>query len=89
MDRVRFKGGKEILLFFTTFRSDLGPIQPLIQWEPGNISPAVKRPESEADHSPPSSVEVKNGGRIPTHPSSSSWRRTTLQPQDSVYVKFF
>jgi hypothetical protein len=27
--------------------------------------PAVKRPEHEADHSPPSSAEVKNAGTIP------------------------
>jgi hypothetical protein len=32
-------------------------------------SPGLKRQESEADHSPPSSAEVKNGGDIsPPHP---------------------
>jgi hypothetical protein len=31
----------------------------------GSFSPGVKRPGCEADHSPPSSTEVKNGGAIP------------------------
>jgi hypothetical protein len=39
------------------------PTQPLIQWVP-----EVKRPEPEADHSPPSSAEMKNGGAIPPFP---------------------
>jgi hypothetical protein len=29
-------------------------------WIPGLLSLGVKRPEREADHSPPSSAEVKN-----------------------------
>jgi len=31
-----------------------------IQRVPGVVSPAIKRPECEADHSPQSSFEVKN-----------------------------
>jgi hypothetical protein len=34
----------------------------------GGASPGVKRPGSEADHSPPSSAGVKNGGAIPHSP---------------------
>jgi hypothetical protein len=34
-------------------------IQPPIQWVPETLSPGVKRPEREADHSPPASAEVK------------------------------
>jgi hypothetical protein len=34
--------------------------QPPIQWVPGILSLGVKRPECEADDSPPSSAEVKN-----------------------------
>jgi hypothetical protein len=30
-----------------------------IQWVPGALSPGVKRPGREVDHSPPTSVEVK------------------------------
>jgi hypothetical protein len=36
-----------------------GPTQPPIQWIPGALSVTVKRPGCEADHSPPSSAEVK------------------------------
>jgi hypothetical protein len=37
----------------------LGPTQSLIQ------APGLKRPRREADHSPPSSAEVKNGEVVP------------------------
>jgi len=36
-----------------------GPTQTLIQWVPEALSLGVKRPGHEADHSPPSSAEVK------------------------------
>jgi hypothetical protein len=36
-------------------------------------SPGVQRPEREADHSLPSSTEVKNGGAIPALLCKSSW----------------
>jgi hypothetical protein len=38
----------------------LGPTLPPIQWVPGDLSPGVNRPGREADHSPPTSAEVKN-----------------------------
>jgi hypothetical protein len=34
-------------------------VQPPIQWVPGTLSLGIKRPGREADHSPPSSAEVK------------------------------
>jgi hypothetical protein len=37
----------------------MGPTQPPLQWVAGALSLGVKRPEREADHSPPSSAEVK------------------------------
>jgi hypothetical protein len=46
-------------LFTTASRTALGPTQPPIQWMPGALSLGVKRPGREADHSPPSSVEIK------------------------------
>jgi hypothetical protein len=49
-----------VFLFTTVSRPALGPTQPPIQWVPGALSLGVKRPEREADHSPPSSAEVKN-----------------------------
>jgi hypothetical protein len=65
---VRFPAGIRDF-FFTACRPALGPTQPPIQWVPG-----VKRPGREADHSPPSSAEVKNGGAMPPLPYTSSWR---------------
>jgi hypothetical protein len=47
-------------LFNSVSRTALGPTQPPIQWIPGALSLGVKRPGREADHSRPSSVEVKN-----------------------------
>jgi hypothetical protein len=40
---------------------------------PEALSPGVKRPEREVDHSPPPSGKVKNGGYIPPLPHMSSW----------------
>jgi hypothetical protein len=41
-------------------RPALGPTQPPIQWVPGALSLGVKRPGREADHSLPSSAEIKD-----------------------------
>jgi hypothetical protein len=38
----------------------LGPIQPPVRWVPRALSVGVKRSVREADHSLPSSAEVKN-----------------------------
>jgi hypothetical protein len=48
-----------IFLSTTASRTALGPIQPPIQRVPGTLSLGVKWPGREADHSPPSSTEVK------------------------------
>jgi hypothetical protein len=42
-------------------------------WVPEPFSLGVKRPGREANHSPPSSAEVMNGGAIPLPPHMSSW----------------
>jgi hypothetical protein len=54
-----FWWGLGILLFTTTSRMAVGPIQPPIQWVPGDLSLGVKQPGDEADCSPPSSAKVK------------------------------
>jgi len=48
------------LLFTTASRTALGYTQPPIQWIPVAIFLAVKRPDHEVDHSPPSNAELKN-----------------------------
>jgi hypothetical protein len=52
--------GLGIFLFSTASGPYLEPTQPPIQWVSGPLSLRVKRPDREADHSPPSSAEVKN-----------------------------
>jgi hypothetical protein len=54
------------LLFCTESRPALGPTQPPIQWVLEAVYPEVKRPGLEADHSPLSSSEVKNGAAVPS-----------------------
>jgi hypothetical protein len=49
-----------IVHFTTASRPALGPTQSPIQWVPGTLSLGVKWPVCEADHSPPTSAEVKN-----------------------------
>jgi hypothetical protein len=53
--------GLGILLHTTVSRPGLGPTKPPIQCVPGVLSRGVTRPGRDADHSPPSSVQVKNG----------------------------
>jgi hypothetical protein len=55
--------GLGIFLFTTMTITSLGPTQPPIQWVPGALSlggGGLKQLGREADHSPPSSAEVKN-----------------------------
>jgi hypothetical protein len=52
------------------YRHALGSIPGPIQWELVALSPEVKLPGREADHSPPASDEFENSGAI----SSLSWR---------------
>jgi hypothetical protein len=60
-------------------RPALGPTQPPIRWVPGDLSPGVKRPGREADHSPPSSAEVKGCVELYLHSlNMSSWRGASL-----------
>jgi hypothetical protein len=46
-------------LFSTSSRPALRPTQPSIQWVKEALSPGVKWPGLEADHSPTTSAEVK------------------------------
>jgi hypothetical protein len=61
--------GLGTFLFTTVFRTAVGPTQSPIQWVPGALFLGVKWPGREADHSPPSSAEVKN-----------AWSHTSTPP---------
>jgi hypothetical protein len=63
-----------IFLCSTASKPALGSIPPLINWIPGILSPGVKRSGHEAEHSPPSSGEVKSGGAITPLSHTYSWR---------------
>jgi hypothetical protein len=65
---------KEIFLFSITSRPALGLTQPSIKRVPEALSPGVNRQGREADHSPPSSAEVKNDGATSSLSHMSSWR---------------
>jgi hypothetical protein len=51
--------GSEIFFYSTSSRVALWPIQPPIQWVPWALSPGIKLPGREADHSLPSVAEAK------------------------------
>jgi hypothetical protein len=57
------------LLFATASRPAPEFIQPPVQWVLEALKPGVKRPAREADHSPPSSAEVKNAWSYTFTPS--------------------
>jgi hypothetical protein len=56
---LEFRQDLEIFLHSTSPRPSLGPTQAPTQWVPGALSPTVKRLAREADHSPPSSAEIR------------------------------
>jgi hypothetical protein len=66
--RVQFPAGVGTFLFTIASRTALGPTQPPIHMVPGAIFSGVKRPGREADHTPPSSAEVKNVWRYTSSP---------------------
>jgi hypothetical protein len=62
----------------------MGPTQPPIQWVPGSLSLRVKRSGREADHSPPSSAEVKERVELYLHaPNKPSWRGAQLNHKEN------
>jgi hypothetical protein len=51
----------------------LGPTHPSIQCVPAALSPGVKWPGREVDHSPPSNAEVKNEWSYTSTPPIPTW----------------
>jgi hypothetical protein len=70
--------GRGKTFFCIAYRPALGLNEPPIYWGLGVISPGVKRPGSEADHSLSCSAKVKNCGAIPPLPHVSSWHSVLL-----------
>jgi hypothetical protein len=76
--------GMGIFLFTTASRPALGPIRPPIQWVPGAPSLRAERPGREDDHSPQSSVKVKECVELYLHsPNMPSWRGAQLKRRDN------
>jgi hypothetical protein len=75
--------GLGIFLFTTASRTALEPTQPLIQWVPGSLSLGVKRPGREADHSLPSSAEVKNAWSYTSTPQYVFMASCLVQHRDN------
>jgi hypothetical protein len=87
--RVRFPTGLGIFLLTTASRTTLGPTQPPIQWVAGALYLGVKRPGREADHSPPSSAEVKQCVELYIHsPKTPSWRGVPLKKK-KIYIYIY
>jgi hypothetical protein len=79
-----------------TSNSYLPELQP-VSWNilkvpvpsPGALSLGVKRPGCEADHSPPTSAEVKEWVELYLHsPNTPTWRGAKIKAQGQLYVYF-
>jgi hypothetical protein len=67
-------------------RRALGPTQSPIHCVPGDLSLGVKGLGCEADHSPPSSAEVKECVDLHVYsPNMSSWHGAQLKQGDNLY----
>jgi Ni/Co efflux regulator RcnB len=66
-------GREKNFLFFKSSRPALRSTHPPIQWVPGALSPGVKRPGREVDHSPPICTEVKKMWICTSTPHTPSW----------------
>jgi hypothetical protein len=82
--RGSIPGRGKIVSFCTAYRLVLGHTQPPIQCVPG-----IKQPRLEADHAPPSSAGVKNGGAVPPLPHISSCHSAQLiKHRDFTFLMF-
>jgi hypothetical protein len=73
-----------MLLLTTASRPALGPTHHRIRCVPGALSLGVKRLGREADHSPPSSAQVKEYVKLYLHYlNTPSWRGAQLKHKDN------
>jgi hypothetical protein len=81
-----------IFLFTTASRTALGPTQSPNQLVKGALSLGVNRSEREADHSPPSSAEIKECVELYLQsPNTPSWCCAQLNHRDNftlLYLTF-
>jgi hypothetical protein len=63
----------EDFLFFAESGSVLRSTQPPMQWIQRDLSAGIKRQGREAEHSPPSSAEVRNGRTATPFPHMPAW----------------
>jgi hypothetical protein len=78
-----------IFLFTTASRTALGSTQPPTQWVPGDFSLGVEQPGRKADHSPPSSAEIKEWVGLYFHsPNTPTWRGALLKHRDIFTFTF-
>jgi hypothetical protein len=90
LDDQRFESWQRLGIFLFTMKSRLAlePTQLPIQWVPGALFLAVKRPESEADHLPPSTAKVKNSWSYSLLPNMPSWHGAQLKHRDKFTFTF-
>jgi hypothetical protein len=81
--------GLGIFLFTAASRVALGPTQPPIQWVSGALSLGVKRPGREANHSLPSSAEIKNAWSYIPLPQYSFMAWCSVNAQGQFYLYFY
>jgi hypothetical protein len=63
------------------------PTQPPIQWVPEVVSPLLKQQGREANHFPPSTAKIKNGGVLTPLPHTSLWLGAKyIKPRDKLYL---
>jgi hypothetical protein len=87
--RVQFPVGAGTFLFITASRTPLRPTQPPIQWEPGVLSLGVKRPGRKADHSLPSTAEVKNAWSYTSIPQYTFMAWCLVKHRDNFTLRYF
>jgi hypothetical protein len=88
--RFRVPVGSRIFFFSTSSRPVLGPTQLPIQLILGALSPWVKRPVREADHSLPTSAEVKKTWICTSTPPYAFMAQCLInQAQGQLYFYFY
>jgi hypothetical protein len=76
-------------IFSASSRPAPRPTTPPIQWVPGTLSQGVKRHGRQADHSPPTSAEVKKSGSIHSLPHTRSWHSASYVRHKDNIIFFY